>query len=437
MLTKEFLLQECENIKHVLGETLRYKYGLEGSKPFFDECEVRRAFIEQEILAAAENDYAAHGAYGFLLNELSGLISRIERSSLGEYSWPFVEEIKKITVAICTESTLTNSPPEVFVLSDGGLDSYSIHPELNRPSASKKRILTIVFPRTLKHFVLLHPILGHEIGHAVWRCSKHQSELDKIVKEELKNDGSIFSGPDSTANWLYQQNPPQEVQTIVSDLQAQGITEQLFFQWAKWDAWVEEIICDLIGLLSFGPSFVAAHCNLLYALVPAGGAFDQEHPPVGCRVNLINQASRLLGFDSTDEIEDGPLKTAITSFWASMDKRKKPSNWYTLFSDEQLTKTMDRISALLGKYPPTLYQSPKNELIDLFNKLLNDVPPVGYALDGGNGGLCRKIDFRHILYAGWLAKNHDTKSLPFLTLNRLCEHAIMQQSGIDKYLNGS
>ena len=102
MSAKEFLIQECENLKSVLEETLRYKYGPGGSREFFEECEIRRDFIAQEIKNTNENDFSVLQEQGQLLNELSALISRIERSSIGEYSWPF---------------------------SDGGLDTYRIYPE--------------------------------------------------------------------------------------------------------------------------------------------------------------------------------------------------------------------------------------------------------------------------------------------------------------------
>jgi hypothetical protein len=170
---KDFLAQECANLGEVLAETLRFKYGLEGSGEFFEECSARLTFLKDEISKAAVSDHDHLQNLSALLAQLTDLVTRIERSSIGEYSWPFVEELKRIAVAICTEATLTNpqTPPQIYVLAGGGLDAYAIHPELNRPSGSYRRIHTIVFPRTLKHFVLLHAILGHEVGHAMWRCS--------------------------------------------------------------------------------------------------------------------------------------------------------------------------------------------------------------------------------------------------------------------------
>jgi hypothetical protein len=178
--TKGFLQQECNNLGSVLEETLRFKYGLEGSKEFFDECQVRLKFISVELSRISDADSVQLQQAAFFLVELSGLISRIERSSVGEYSWPFVEELKRIANAICTEATLTdpNALPKIHVLSDGGLDKYAIYTEANRPSSAGKRILTIVFPRSLKHFVLLHSILDfRQILFAGWAASANLRTL--------------------------------------------------------------------------------------------------------------------------------------------------------------------------------------------------------------------------------------------------------------------
>ena len=48
--------------------------------------------------------------------------------------------------------------------------------------------------------------------------------------------------------------------------------------------------------------------------------------------------------------------------------------------------------------------------------------------------VCDTVDFRHTLYAGWIATQHPNQ-MPFLTINRLCEHGIMQQRGLDVFHN--
>ena len=196
MTPKAFLLQECKNVAILLDQTLRQEYGLDGSQDFYYECATRLKFIEGQIAAAADADTL--GQWGSELNDLSKLICRIERSSLGEYSWPFVEQLKRMANAICIENSASGKPSKIYVLADGGLDSYSMFPEPKRPSHRNRLLLTVVFPKSLKHFVLLHSILGHELGHAIWRCSKHEHAIKKDVLAKFVSVPGVFESAAAT-----------------------------------------------------------------------------------------------------------------------------------------------------------------------------------------------------------------------------------------------
>jgi len=428
---KDFLEQECRNLNAVLEETLRFKYGLDGSQQFFEECKNRLIFIANSISSVPSTDSANLRKSSIALLELSGLISRIERSSVGEYSWPFVEELKQVAEAICTEETVTdrNRAPMIHVFSDGGLDKYAIFTEANRPSNAGKRILTIVFPRSLKHFVLLHSILGHEIGHAMWQCSKHQLALRDILNTHLFSTGTFATEKDA-AMWLYSANAPQAIKDQLSAFGKSGVTRNNFFRWASWAAWREEILCDLIGLLTFGPSFVAAECNLLYSFDAEGTGIGQKHPPVGCRGNYLLKAAHLLGQD-THGLTDPQIGAAVRTFWDGLNARRQPSPWFNVFTDGQIQDTAHSIAALLQTLPPSCYSSPTEvELKHLLGQLNGTIPPVGFSVSSDRTLNCQKIDFRHILYVGWI-KSADLGGLTFEQVNRLCGHAIMQQRAID------
>lgn len=428
---KDFLVSECANLRGVLEETLRFKYGLEGSQDFFEECQARLEFLADEISNTCETDLAGLQKNGVLLNQLSNLISRIERSSIGEYSWPFVEELKRIATATCTEATLTNpkTPPHIYVLSDGGLDKYGIIPEQNRPSGARRRIHTIIFPRTLKHFVLLHAILGHELGHAMWRCSELQNAIRTIVNRELFASG-IFANEAATASWLYSPNAPAEVKAQLAPLP--GINSANFFSnVASWNAWIEEIVCDLVGLVTFGPSFVAAECNLLYSMNCNGAGLGRMHPPVGCRVNYLLTAAKIRGMDTAD-FSSRSLSAAVATFWSSLNAKRQLNAWFEVFSQAQLTQTIGALESLMNGLPPALYPVPTEaDIALLVGQLGRAIPPVGFELDANKKVSCRKIDFRHVLYAGWITSVSPPDGVSFAQINRLCEHGIMQQRAID------
>jgi hypothetical protein len=434
---KAFLLLECDGVKRVLHETLRYDYGGDGSRDFFEECEIRLNFIREQIDQADPTNHIALQNGGQLLNELSDLIARIERSSIDEYSWPFVEELKGIALAICTEATLKDphSPPKVHVLSDGGLDKYMIYAEQKRPSAGQRRILTIIFPRSLKHFVLLHPVLGHELGHAIWRGSEHEKTIHSIVRNNLLTNQKFVS-TGTLAAWLYDANAPDEIKENLKIVSNRGINQANFFgEFADAGAWVEEIACDLIGLATFGPSFVSSLSELLYGLMPSGGVFSPAHPPNGCRVNMMLQAITLLGYDQ-QTLPSGAANALHTDFWAQMHSQRRANPWFDVFTDQELSQTLQAIRNLLGQHPPSLYEAPSQEMLSsLVDELSNQIPPNNFAISEAGIPTLSEIDFRHILYAGWVAAQ-DSSVTSFADMNRLCEHAIMQQRAIKHYKGG-
>lgn len=430
MSTKAYLLQECDNVKDLLEKTLRHDYGLEDSRDFFDECSVRLSFITDEIRAADENDLPTLHSRGRSLDQLAVLICRIERSSLGEYSWPFLHELKKISSAICRESTLheVDAEQKVYVFAEGGLASYAIDTEPNRPTASRKRLLTIVFPKSLKNFVLLHPILGHELGHAIWRVSKHEHTLREQVFPHFRRRSGALKSVQTTAARLFSPDAPQEFRDYLTTIP--HITKANVFQYFNWDAWTEEVLCDLIGLVTFGPCFVAAHCRLLYTIDPSGLILGEEHPPVAWRVNMILTGATLLGYDKLpNEANDrfAPTKR----FWDYTKSFAKPDSWYDFLTTQQLRDALNGIKTLLDLHPPASYTIPHDELMDgLITKLAKLVPPVGHEIKNNSLHKNFNVDFRHIIYAGWIAEHHDPKP-PFKRINQLCEHAIMQQQAIE------
>jgi hypothetical protein len=433
---KAFLAQECVNLRDVLEETLRFKYGLEGSRDFFEECQARLTYIQLEVENADAADSDRLEIASALLSQLSSLLTRIERSSIGEYSWPFVEELKKIAVATCTEATAAdpNAKPQFHVWSSGGLDGYAIEPEQSRPSGSRKRIHTIVLPKTLKHCVLLHSILGHEIGHAVLRCSKHQNALGKIAADLV--DGTVFANPIATAKWLYSAEAPDRVKKQLSSPKLAGVNEGNFFSRAAfWNLWVEEIICDFIGLITFGPSFVAAEVNLLYSMDPSGTGIGPKHPFVGCRANYLSTGATVLGLDS-GALANANHNAAYQRFWESIRLKTQGNKWFDVFSKDRIDAFTRELANLFRRLQPALYEAPgEDDLGLLLDQLANNVPPVGAEVRGAGTIGLRPMDFRHVLYAGWIVAANEP-SISFLNLNRLCEHAIMQQGAIAIELGG-
>jgi hypothetical protein len=437
MLPKQFLLDECKNLKSVLQETLRFDYGLEGSKDFYEECELRLTFITDEIEQAPENDVFNLRRCSAQLDHLSKLISRIERSSISEYSWPFVCAFKDITQNICKENKAISDSqdPKIHVLSEGGLSSYKIYAEQIDRIPGKRRILTIVFPRTLKHFVLLHPILGHEIGHAIFKMANHQKELITILNAELLSPSETFKSVENISAWLFSNTAPDDVQKQIAVLSIQGINESDFFpKHANLMKWLEEILCDLLGLLIFGPSYIGAQCNLLLSMEPSGLHLGKTHPPTALRINLVLKAAKALGYDSI--VFDKDVAPHAKAFWDGVNSLIQPSDWFNVFTEDSIKNTLTALQKYLSNFEKTLYPIHDKETIQqLSRQLFKLIPPVGSCYNDEGEPDCKEVDFRHILYAGWIASEFDPENLNFAMVNRLCEHGIMQQNAISLFAN--
>ncbi|HUB91919.1 MAG TPA: hypothetical protein VMA74_19515 [Dyella sp.] len=428
VVAQEFLLQECKNLRDLLDKTLRYKYEYAESRIFYDECSERLASLERAIGATTDADALGHEVIH--LNELADLICRLERSSISEHSWPFVHELKRIASAICTEDTLagSNTPNEIYVLADGGLHTYRIHPEDRRPSYTKKRLLTIVFPKSLKHFVLLHSILGHELGHAIWRCSKHGSEMRQQVETHIRE--GVFASPAATAAHIYSHSAPSKEKTFLGACDPQMQATTLFQGFADWRAWCEEILCDLVGLVIFGPSFVASECELLSSMNPAMTGFGAQHPPTAWRLNYLLDGAKILGHDARPPVSH-PLRADIDAFWAHLEDFRSTDPWYSIFTEDQLRRALNGMKALLSRYPPAEYPIPTFERLEhLVPMLKRKIPPVGFRIANDGSLNCENVDFRHILFSGWITKASQP-TMPVDKINQLCEHAIMQQIAVD------
>ena len=120
------------------------------------------------------------------LSVLGSRISLIERSHLGEFSWPFAETIREIAQTLFLEKQLDGalSPPIVQVIAEG-MDYQFVDEAL--PLVGARRIVIVAFPRQLKHHVLLHSIFGHELGHTAFNSNEAGRIIVTKVLPALSN----------------------------------------------------------------------------------------------------------------------------------------------------------------------------------------------------------------------------------------------------------
>jgi hypothetical protein len=436
MNPKQFLLEECANIDLVLGEMLSRDYLAGGAADFHRELTQRLEILRRMIAPIGASDPDPISLFSGEVSQLAELAHRIERSHAGEFSWPFAEELRALTDPLCQEDLRTpGREPIIRILAEGGLAAYRIHLEddLSRIQFDR-RIFTIVFPRTLKHHVLSHAIFGHEIGHAAWSIPRLRSRLSKEVSQRMFSAGPL-SSVTNARYWLSNNNAPQEVREVIAQ-----------YGWRPEDldqivltSWHEEILCDLFGLLTFGPAFLAAHQALLSTVDPHGFSFGDYHPPYVTRRAMLRQAVEFLGWHKNPEGSDGPLGGALDRFWNAQLDDARTVGWADVVDLSQLTPAIQGLQNILSDVKGVLFTYPP--AIDLNHVLFMleaGIPPCGADLTGAEVPQLRDINFRTILFSGWVRwycepaavdmTAHDPR---FSRINRLCERGMLQQRAIN------
>ena len=180
---------------------------------------------------------------------------------------------------------------------------------------------------------------------------------------------------------------------------------------------------------------MAALANLLPSLDPSGLGIGPAHPPVAVRIRYMLQAAQILGLDVVAD-DNAELKSRVAAFWSELKSKDSGDPWCSIFDDQQVHGFVGELKVLLERLQPAAYSTPSDqELASHLRKLEQCTPPVGYEIQLPDTVHCYPVDFRQILYAGWIA-NSAFPSISFDTINRLCEHAIMQQRAIQLRLGG-
>lgn len=112
--------------------------------------------------------------------------------------------------------------------------------------------------------------------------------------------------------------------------------------------------------------------------------------------------------------------------------------WAEVVKDEMVREAIDALRREEAGFLSAFY-TPVNEqtIRDLSDQVINRVPPVRKQSYSEKTVPLVPSDFRDIILAGWLSWARTLKSnvedpLTFLQINRLCEHAILQDLAIGR-----
>jgi hypothetical protein len=138
-----------------------------------------------------------------------------------------------------------------------------------RATGERSHIYAVILPRTQSDSMRYSPLIGHELGHAV--LDRHEDLESEFYIQIRDVEKRTQSGLDHDTN--------NEVEDEAHFVQA-------------WRDWFEELFCDTCGVLTFGPSYLAA---LVWRLFDSNPYYierhpeDSMHPPPALRYELITE----------------------------------------------------------------------------------------------------------------------------------------------------
>jgi hypothetical protein len=412
----DFLLQECKNVRSLLRNTLRYTYSSESSVDIYRECLARLDLIDIGFHTLRVNDTDELQELWVQLSRLSVLTGRVERSHIEEFSWPFARSLKELATSVCSGAD-SGEPPLFLFSADDELSSYEVETEQNAPGLLQRPLFSINFPRSLKPFVLLHAILGHEIGHAAFAIPKLSARLRKEVIDVLVAE-SPLADLGNFEKWVYRTRSKLSIEFMVEKAHI---------------SWPEELYCDLFGMVTMGPSYLGANCSLLLPFDMR--TVSSSHPPGLTRYWMTDSAAKCLKW--SDAMNSPPLvKQAATKYFGTLSAiAQKVPRAFQLLQPKQIRAAVGNLQRILQPMGKTLFaMPPQAEIKRMVERLLAARPPVESVVSKALHVSNVHVDFRSILLAGWLAWHSDRRNeekLDFASVNMLCERAVLLQSAVD------
>jgi hypothetical protein len=428
----EFLREELENVERALNETLQYDYGPEQGREYYDECADRLKEIKTTASAIHVQDLQTIQTLFGELRQLSSWILLIERSHLGEFSWPFAEGLKEIANILLSEKNLRGDlvRPLIHVVAEG--EGYQIAYEPQTATASSRRPFVVVaFQRSLKHHALFHSIFGHELGHTALQTASAGAVLSSEVIGAFLSSGPM-SDMASINGWL---NSPGAQQILAASLSKSNVKPGgALIEDEYRESWLDELSCDLFGLVLFGPAFLAAHRTYLGNMDPDPYHIDLSgptHPPYAVRQKMLRRAMELLNWDKPITHHDFEREFLEYLLYDPYDP------WAAVFNDIQLRKAISRVKAAIAPVLHLAYKPIGTDVLTaLVLRLENQLPPILDQLDPNGKPMLRKITISQTLHAGWAywigqRKLSLANPLTFFETNRLCDLALLQQRAIN------
>lgn len=181
------------------------------------------------------------------------------------------------------------------------------------PSLEDRRFVMIGLPASESANALIIPLAGHELGHSIWAKAQLERKYLQLLVDALVK--------------VFAETHYEKLKQVIGEYEKdrENIISlrpwQLAYGWAIQQC--EEIFCDLIGLMTFGRSYLYAFTFLL-APGPAQERKAGVYPTAHDRVDILCRAGKELGISVEEDIllqfESTPTDDVSDGNWGDVGK---------------------------------------------------------------------------------------------------------------------
>jgi hypothetical protein len=435
-----YIQEEYDNVARALQESLRYDYGPGQTVDYYEECRFRLEGIHDDLKRLRDCGSGPTSSIVAQLWDLATRLTLVERSHLGEFSWPFADAIRQIAISLLSEDEGLSGriEPIIHMIAEG--TSYQISSEKVMGANKHRRLFTVAFPRQLKHHVLMHALFGHELGHATFYSSGTGANLlatgedppSRRIISILRSEGPLRDCASAMA-WLRSEDAPPQVAERMRRSGAATITE------GNLGHWIVELVCDLFGLAIFGSSFAAAHRTYLEPSCRTAFEIDIEktsHPAYALRRNLLVDALRCMDWLTPVISESNPKVLKAEQSFIDYVGTSTFGTWASVFTERQLTDALGVIGDHFASTGTRMARRPNKQTLNaLVTRVARHLPPIREDIDEAGVSTTHEVRLEEQLYASWVCwlgrDELDGEQLSFFQLNQLCDLALLQQQAID------
>jgi hypothetical protein len=327
-----------------------------------------------------------------LLPLLHQLLGFVDGSDIHRSPGQLVPTLRRYTQSILpTSEIVVSSKPELnYSIHDiaGPLRELFAGTSLEESCRLLPELLFMLnIPSAESGQVLIHGVLAHELGHALY----NRKEIAKDLLPKIRINEELVR---SLAKAMFDNQQKQGNPTPELRLRNQ-VTHEIT---ARVHGWVKELSSDAIGIRLFGPALFFAEAHLLISLRPIDKG-TATHPPSRLRIRLMMRMLKQLY-----EVDKwhGELQ-GFSKAWDEVSAEHIPwANSYDQVALEAINDTaLDLISeaSAIATSSVQCYSSARfvQDVSDMGPLFLSCIPPG----DAGADGPGARTAMASIINAGW------------------------------------